>query len=540
MNRLIFLSLLFFSLFSFSTPQENALETLEQALPWYLEYEKKNVYLRTHLSQNHKKRQFFKIQNVSPSMLLNRILNYEVISSKEDFHNFKKSIGLENTEESLETFKARNLVMMKLYSHSTHIVWDQDDPLFRPFYFKKGFYGPLLYSLIRELALKKTHPLYTFLPEILASPIGGKGLGTTFRGTTPLHPLEKKDVFLIPVHGFLNSEEFYKHAYKKRHLKSPEEWIKKEYIPKLAEVHSHQLFELGLWIEAHTQNTLMYYNKRTGKVERFVFRDHEDALLNSQFWLSSNLTVNKNHLLRIKQHFLPSIMGDIMGLKSDFNRGHIRTNIPIIYPMEYTTYIYDHFEYLRLTKQKRISYSKNYALLIHFLFELKRITEKRYGFQFLNEEGVTIRTKKRFVEYLEGLGLNKSVFKKSFIKEDVFDFLDFLEGFVGQVQKRKLTVLSKKSKITHVLKGQAAARFYKRNHFLFWDYRKERLPSLKGKSLKLYILNHAILVKFKGKEESRWQWLGILDKSLLKARDRKLIQSLKPRKKAGSCLKLFM
>ncbi len=170
----------------------------------------------------------------------------------------------------------------KMQSHSTFLVWEKENTKPEPFFLKmssphwveKGVRnGEMAETILRETGT----PFGTLFPERLSLRLTGMEFGYAIREAKPTGMSPTAE--LAPVHGILGSKSDMAELAKARGLKNAGEWIKQEYLPKLAQFLSQMQFRNGLFLPAHSQNLVLQLNRRTGKIEGFVGRDLVDTIL---------------------------------------------------------------------------------------------------------------------------------------------------------------------------------------------------------------------------------------------------------------------
>lgn len=174
-----------------------------------------------------------------------------------------------------------------LQSHRTYLIWDTENPKSGAFFAKmqiKKANDPAQAELaivnndFVEKALKKEGPFISYYPERLGTAVEGKkfSYANIIRGGTLVNGPTKNSVTL-PLHGFLGSPAV-KNAASKKGM-TVQQWIQSEYLPKLARWHAELNLKHGIFIEGHTQNTLINMNEDTGEILGFGFRDMYDIMV---------------------------------------------------------------------------------------------------------------------------------------------------------------------------------------------------------------------------------------------------------------------
>lgn len=175
----------------------------------------------------------------------------------------------------------------RLQSHSTYLVWDEQSSA--RFYIK--FEG----GTTRQFTAKNAvaiddyvedtlgdDPHDTFvsvLPERFAATFKTL-LGSYTYSVRDVEPTRKphgENLELWPVHGFLGSPDLEDIA--RRNGETVEDWMVREYAPKLAKFIARANYEYGFYPEAHTQNLLFHIDRETGEIAGFAFRDLNDVAI---------------------------------------------------------------------------------------------------------------------------------------------------------------------------------------------------------------------------------------------------------------------
>ncbi len=94
---------------------------------------------------------------------------------------------------------------------------------------------------------------------------------------------------LYPLHGFIGSDLISQVA--RRMNLSDQDWIEKEYLPKLSKKIAYQNFGLGISLHNHTQNTLIEIDPKTGEISDFVFKDIQDQMVD-RYVFDKNANLN--------------------------------------------------------------------------------------------------------------------------------------------------------------------------------------------------------------------------------------------------------
>lgn len=172
----------------------------------------------------------------------------------------------------------------KMQSHSTFLVWEKQSPKPEPFFLKIAaphwIDNGVRNSEVAETILRKNgNSFATLFRESIGTSfkLGNIGFGNAFREAKPLAMSPTAE--LAPVHGLLGSREDLLALAQARGLKNADEWIQREYLPKLAEFIAQMQFRHGLYLPAHTQNLVLQINRKTGKIEGFAGRDMVDVIL---------------------------------------------------------------------------------------------------------------------------------------------------------------------------------------------------------------------------------------------------------------------
>lgn len=202
----------------------------------------------------------------------------------------------------------RVLAGARLLGKATFHVWDPARPQLHPLRVKfqvkmnNKFYNDALaaensvksFEVIQNLFAAKPHPTAWFYPEPLGVTVP---LSNTFsfsmivrtipHASTPL-PNHRR---VVPLHGFLNS--IYLRQMARARGQTDLQWILSEYIPKLARMLAYFHFEMGIWIEAHSQNLSIVLNTETGEIESFGVKDADDVLFAPFFWHMNDIHIER-------------------------------------------------------------------------------------------------------------------------------------------------------------------------------------------------------------------------------------------------------
>ncbi len=108
---------------------------------------------------------------------------------------------------------------------------------------------------------------------------------------------------------------------------SPREWLSTEYAVKFAKFIAEMNFVYGLHPSAHTQNTLAIVNEQTGRIERFVFRDAPDMLIDGRI-------ANRNFPPQILSELLSA--AEVRQLYKKFSAETHNAWMPEVYFKNYT------------------------------------------------------------------------------------------------------------------------------------------------------------------------------------------------------------
>lgn len=172
----------------------------------------------------------------------------------------------------------------KVTSHSTHLVWDPEEPLFKRYYIKLTDSSDIEPSKAGKSVamsdfLESQHwdpDKYGYiLPERFASyvEVGGKKYSNIAREVLPPNYSADPDERFLPGHSV-------------RDLDNPiwEEWQEHggradDFYEGFGNWLGHLHFGQGVHPEAHGQNTLMQVNGTNGRIRRFGFRDMHDTAI---------------------------------------------------------------------------------------------------------------------------------------------------------------------------------------------------------------------------------------------------------------------
>jgi hypothetical protein len=181
----------------------------------------------------------------------------------------------------------------KMQSHMTYLVWEKANPKAPPFFVKMSRrdehavhngLGNARQAIknndfVETVLRKSGHTFATVFPERFGSGLNDLGLNyaNSLREARPLHSPPGAE--LTPIHGLMGSKSDLEALAKARGLKSPGEWIEKEYLPKLGHFLADLHFRQGIYLEAHSQNIMAQLDRRTGKIVGMVGRDLNDVLL---------------------------------------------------------------------------------------------------------------------------------------------------------------------------------------------------------------------------------------------------------------------
>lgn len=204
---------------------------------------------------------------------------------------------------------------VRLQSHNTHLVWDpitQDAAFIKMGTGTGDLWGRNVPSTIRindyveRTMAARPGVAAAILPERHGVVIGGlrEGQANLIRAAAPTRPPGGTDWELLPSHGLLNSPTLDEAA--KAMGLTRDDYLKKHYAPKLAEHFAELHFKLGLYPEGHTQNTLLWFNRKTGAIEGFVHRDMTDMAIDPAIDLmrggEHSLKLERANVSRLNRH----------------------------------------------------------------------------------------------------------------------------------------------------------------------------------------------------------------------------------------------
>lgn len=172
----------------------------------------------------------------------------------------------------------------KVLSHNTYFAWIPGEPQSAR-YLKFNFYSASECAVEFSEALIKnpriaSDPLIAFFPEVAFFNLYLEDEDITFknlvRAPYAVHMGQPLKAPYYPVHGIFKSGKT-DHWAKLMGLAHGEEWVAKEYIPKLAKNMARYNFYYGILHQAHTQNLVVYVDPATGEIITFAIRDLNDA-----------------------------------------------------------------------------------------------------------------------------------------------------------------------------------------------------------------------------------------------------------------------
>jgi hypothetical protein len=127
--------------------------------------------------------------------------------------------------------------------------------------------------------------LWEFMPERFAVhlPVSTSGHTETYtnilRSMGPMtgEPLPAGSK-IAPIHGLLDNTELLKEISAAANM-TPDDWIEKEYLPKVSKYFAQVHIELGIYPEGHTQNLSLQYDVSTGRIQKIITKDFSDVML---------------------------------------------------------------------------------------------------------------------------------------------------------------------------------------------------------------------------------------------------------------------
>lgn len=207
-------------------------------------------------------------------------------------------------------------------SKATYLIYSTKESNLVPIYVKVPDGKDINNSFMAKSALQNNdfiesqlredkEPGFSFFPERTISLVSSKGFeyANVFRSANPVgstnesHPLPES--LHVVLGGAVDDAALFHHAVTQhrrriisdkgpdpaKYFKTPllnkyaraknmsqDEWIEKEYLPKLARWIAKLNFKYGLYIEGHTQNILARISEETGEILDFTFRDVGDVL----------------------------------------------------------------------------------------------------------------------------------------------------------------------------------------------------------------------------------------------------------------------
>ncbi len=192
---------------------------------------------------------------------------------------------------------------VRLQGHSSYFVWKPDDKTYRPVILKfqkenhnlKGILrnGVRVNDFVEKTLLESNNSSIGFLPERFTSTFKmnqGKSYSYLIRDLVSPH-IADKSARLVPMHGLLSRGELLKNLAAKKKM-TVDDWIRKIYIPKLAEFSATINLEHGFYVEGHTQNLLAFINEETGDLSSIGFRDLSDVMVDSHLRISQGKALN--------------------------------------------------------------------------------------------------------------------------------------------------------------------------------------------------------------------------------------------------------
>lgn len=217
----------------------------------------------------------------------------------------------------------RELIGVRLQGKASFHIWDHRRPDLMPIRAKfqraggwdgkKIFNGELAvensvrsYAVIRDLDTQKPHPSAQFFPEpfgVTVPLLDGSSYSMILRAIPYARHRLAPHQHVWPLHGFLNS--FQVRAMAQAQRRTDLDWIKLEYLKKLAEMIAHFQFEQGVWIEGHSQNMSIVVNSQTGIIEFFWIKDADDVMFAPFFWHLNRLRIANAKALpfRLNEHW---------------------------------------------------------------------------------------------------------------------------------------------------------------------------------------------------------------------------------------------
>jgi hypothetical protein len=182
---------------------------------------------------------------------------------------------------------------VRMQSQYTFFCWDPSDRSFDPFIVKiqktisnekvrntaaDGEAAVRIGSMIERHLHDDPDSSFSLFPERIASSLDADGVtfANSFRSPKP-SVTYSSDIKLWTANGFFGSSKALETA--KKSGKTLDQWIKTEYLPKVAEYTARMNLKYGLYPESHTQNLTLAIDEKTGKIANIVLKDFSDILL---------------------------------------------------------------------------------------------------------------------------------------------------------------------------------------------------------------------------------------------------------------------
>lgn len=194
----------------------------------------------------------------------------------------------------------------KLNARTSYLLWDpkrNDESIIIKLQRPGSSNRPILVrtavinSDIAESSLQEPHSeLIKFMPERFGISLIQSNLefGYVLRSVEGVQTSATHRTEVLPLHGFLGSERIVNAAANLGLTRA--EWIRQEYLPKLARFNAELNFHQAIYTSAHTQNLMIEIDPKKGSIESFFFKDLADDLYDPELREARHLPVHTDKI----------------------------------------------------------------------------------------------------------------------------------------------------------------------------------------------------------------------------------------------------
>lgn len=241
-----------------------------------------------------------------------KLVIYDSAKEKKGISYFVKSSQVSEVLHLIQHFgqPKNEFLGLKLSGRSSNLIWDPEGKV-SPFILKLDRYSSEFMSegvKGTDLIMKHNSPDLKIMQEkasVLVQLHSFHFNRYLIRDVSEITKNFNKGVKTYPLHGFIGSDLIDQLAAKMN--LSRQEWIAKEYIPLLAKKLASQNYLTGIYLNNHTQNSLIEINRSSGKISDFIFKDIQDIMVDPFFFSSeSNYKDIKSFNNRLYNHFFDS------------------------------------------------------------------------------------------------------------------------------------------------------------------------------------------------------------------------------------------